>query len=543
MKQLLKITLLTFYLSIGKIGFTQEIPWDNTTNIIWDKVFHEVTIPSSIDNTNQQAYFFKSTKQRPQPLIISLHTWSGDFRQKDPLTKEIVARNWNYIHPDFRGANLTPKSMGSPFTISDIKDAIDYAIKHGNVDTSEIHIIGVSGGGFATLCTYMQLDYPIKSFSAWAPISDIEAWYWESIGRGKKYANDIVSALGGEFKAAEARKRSPLFQNYPKYTREKSALYIYEGIHDGYTGSVPITQSINMYNRLIAEQKYQVRNIDSISLFAASDQDLVSDREIIDLLTKRTISSEQIEKKLFDRKVYLERHTEYIHLTIFDGSHEQLPQALACIPVQQIDPSPYQILTIGDSNGQVKGGWVDQLKHDLPNAKIINISASGRTIGFDPEGNAEGNALRNIDRYLVEAREKRNETPYDFIVVCLGTNDTKVEFKDRQSEISKNLSSLLTKIKAHSIATKSTRLLYVSPPPIVAKSAKYLNSDKRLATLLPQLKATASALGFEFVDTYHPLLGIFDYYAEDGLHMSEGGQAILASQIITVMEKSPKNKK
>ncbi|MGJ1514982.1 SGNH/GDSL hydrolase family protein [Sphingobacterium siyangense] len=543
MKYLPNIALLSLFLSIAKVGYTQEIAWDNTAKSKWNPVFQEVSIPSSQDSSNQQAYFFKSTSKRPQPLIISLHTWSGDFRQADPLTKEILARNWNYIHPDFRGMNRTPKAMGSPFVISDIKDAISYAVKQGNVDTSEIHIIGVSGGGFATLCAYMQLDYPIKSFSAWAPISNIEAWYWESLGRGQKYAADIAAALGGEFNAREARKRSPLFQLYPKQRRQNSALYIYEGIHDGYTGSVPITQAINMYNRLVAEQKYQVSNSDSISAIAPSDQQLVSDREIIDLLTKRTVpTAEQGTKSLFDRKVYLEKQTDNIHLTIFEGTHEQLPQALAFIPVHQQDLSHYQILTIGDSNGEIKGGWVTQLGHYFPNANIINMSSSGRSIGFDPEGVSMANALKHIDSYLTEAKAKSLKHPFDYIIVCLGTNDTKVEFKDRQGEVPKNLAALLTKIKKHGISTKKTRLLYVSPPPIVPRNAKYVDSDNRLADLIAQLKATTSALGFQFVDAYHPLLGILDYYAADGLHMSAAGQAIVAAQIITAIEESPKHK-
>ena len=59
----------------------------------------------------------------------------------------------------------------------------------------EVHIIGVSGGGFATLAAFMNIEYPVKSFSAWVPISDIEAWYWECVGRGSRYAEDILSVV------------------------------------------------------------------------------------------------------------------------------------------------------------------------------------------------------------------------------------------------------------------------------------------------------------------------------------------------------------
>ncbi|MFA5326348.1 MAG: hypothetical protein WC384_01025 [Prolixibacteraceae bacterium] len=51
------------------------------------------------------AVFYKTSQTAPQPLVVSLHTWSGDYTQEDPLAKEILLRDWNYIHPDFRGVN------------------------------------------------------------------------------------------------------------------------------------------------------------------------------------------------------------------------------------------------------------------------------------------------------------------------------------------------------------------------------------------------------------------------------------------------------
>lgn len=62
-----------------------------------------------------------------------------------------MARDWNYIHPDFRGPNRTFDSMGSQFVLSDIEDAIEFALKNTHADPNNVHIIGVSGGGFATL--------------------------------------------------------------------------------------------------------------------------------------------------------------------------------------------------------------------------------------------------------------------------------------------------------------------------------------------------------------------------------------------------------
>ena len=313
------------------------IQFDDTRSLKWSNEFQVVDIKSSSDDQIQKAYIYCSTSHKAKPLIVSLHTWSGDYTQKDPLANKVFKKNWNYIHPNFRGPNRTFEATGSSLVLSDIQDAITYAIKNMNVDPDEVHIVGVSGGGFATLAAFMNLKYPVKSFSAWAPISDLEAWYWESVGRNQKYAKDIVNSVShnNTFNKEEAIKRSPLFQSFPQELRKQSQLFIYEGIHDGYTGSVPITHSLNMYNRLVGERKYRTTNMDSIMKQAITDTSLISEKEIIDLVTKRINPNSKINGMLFDRKVHLKRQFENISLFIFEGGHEQIPQALELIPVNK----------------------------------------------------------------------------------------------------------------------------------------------------------------------------------------------------------------
>lgn len=519
----------------------KEPAWDNTAKSEWNKAFQLVEIPSTVDGKIQKAYFYASKSKLKKPLIISLHTWSGTYTQKDPLTSEILARDWNYIHPDFRGVNNKPEAVGSRQVISDIEDAIQFALKNSNADPQEVHIVGVSGGGFATLVAYMNITYPIKSFSAWAPISDLEAWYWESVGRKQKYAADVLKAVITDtvFNIAEARLRSPLFQKFPKELRKNSKLFIYEGIHDGYDGSVPVTHSINMYNRLVTELKYGTAN----NADTQHDSSLVSDKTIIDLLTKRTNPLAESKNMLFDRKIQLYRQFSTISLTIFEGGHEQIPQALGLIPYNFSSPLKLNILTLGDSNGQIENGWVNQLKTMLPESNIINISKSGRTIGFDNNGKRDLNVLANIDNYLTEAQKKSEKNKLDYIVVCLGTNDTKADFAERQNEVIKNFTELLLKIKQHSLYLKSKpRLVYVTPPPIRTTNilAKYAGANDRLALLIPQFTDIARKYGFEVINVYQPLTGILDYYAADGVHMAAEGQKITASKIVELFNNNKK---
>ncbi len=526
--------------------FSQTDPaWDNTSKSNWNEAFKKVEIKSSQDGNIQNAYLYATKSKTKKPLIISLHTWSGDYTQKDPLTNEILARDWNYIHPDFRGTNNKTDAMVSPKVIADLEDAIQYALKNTNTDPEDVHIVGVSGGGLATLAAYMNIKYPVKSFSAWAPISDLESWYWESIGRKQKYAADILKATSKDsvFNAEEARLRSPLLQQFPKELRKNAKLYIYEGIHDGYTGSVPITHSINMYNRLVGELKYGSPKLDDIMPKANTDVKLVAEKEIISLVTKQYNPSFYKKEKLFDRNIYLSREFENIQLTIFEGGHEQIPQALGLIPVKKTSDSKYNILTLGDSNGEIKMGWVTQLKKMLPNANIVNISKSGRTIGFDNNGRKELNALANIDDYLNEAQAKIGNKKYDFIIVCLGTNDTKKDFADKQKEVVANFDTLLSKITQHPLSKKSKpKFIYVTPPPMRTKNIleKYNGGNERIEQLVPQFTSIAQAKKFAVIDVYHPLLGILDYYAEDGIHMASSGQEIIAAEIIETIQKIKK---
>lgn len=308
-----------------------EPAWDNTQKKTWDNRFKKIETYSG-----QKAYIYKSSR-RNMPLIVSLHTWSGNYAQNDPISNEVIAKDWNYIHPDFRGANNKFDAMGSSSVIQDIDEAIRWSIEEMQANPEEVHIVGVSGGGFATLATFMNGSYPAKSFSAWAPISDIEAWYWESCGRNQKYANDIRKAIpaGNHIDISEAKKRSPLHQKYPGNLRKNTKLYIYEGVHDGYKGSVPITHSLNMFNRIVAERKYGTNDTKKIQKKAEKDSILFSPGEMIDIVVKRTNPNAKEDEKILGRKILINRESNDVSITIFEGAHEQLKGALSLIPVTE----------------------------------------------------------------------------------------------------------------------------------------------------------------------------------------------------------------
>ncbi len=288
------------------------IKFDDTRDIVWTSDFQLVEIESSKDQAIQKAYFHKTKSKETQPLIVSLHTWSGDYSQRDELAAICNQKDLNYIHPDFRGANVISSACCSELALTDIDDAIGFAIQNGHVNLDEIYIIGVSGGGYATLATYMKSKYHIKKFSAWASISDLTAWYQESTIRGNKYAKNILDCTnsGLELKEENARKKSPLFMSGPIKSRENAELHIFAGIYDGIQGSVPITHSINFYNKLLTD------------LSVKDKSKYVSDSEKLQLLESRRPLTEL--GTIAGRKICLKKEYGSIKLTIFEGNHEML---------------------------------------------------------------------------------------------------------------------------------------------------------------------------------------------------------------------------
>lgn len=318
-----RILLVIAVLSVGAtIGCKRKIyaqkgvvytPFDDTRPGGWDKDFQIVNIKSTKDGSIENAYAYQTTSKMPQPLVISLHSWSADFKQDDEFKNQVKERNWNYIHPDFRGPNNSGNACVSELAMQDIDDAIDYALTHFNCDKERIYVIGSSGGGYATLAAFMKSKHNIAEFSAWCPISDIYWWYHQTKARKLKYWEDILkctSSPNGELDEASAKAKSPIYWKTPTQKLATARLKIYQGVYDGIQGSVPVTQSINFYNKVLTDM-----NCPDSSLY-------VNDKEIVQLLEKQTPLGDY--GQISNRKIMLKKEYKNVSLTIFDGKHEML---------------------------------------------------------------------------------------------------------------------------------------------------------------------------------------------------------------------------
>lgn len=281
------------------------------------KLMEEITIESSKYSHLQKAYFYKA-KNLKRPLIVSLHTWGGTYKQEDSIAYLAIKKDWNYIHPDYGGRQWTENSCCYEPAVLDIDDAISFAIKNGNVDTSKIILIGKSGGGTAVLASFLKSSYAHSFFYAWSPIPDQVSWYNEvkkdSILK-ERYLLKILKGTSSTdtLNLQQAKLKSPYHYNFTNLKiRGTKNLVIYVGVRDGLDGwSTSIKQPINFYNKLIRSQSEK----DSIYVIPNADLTyLIKHRKPLRVTNKRIGGRELVYEKSYKNWTF----------TMFNGGHEIL---------------------------------------------------------------------------------------------------------------------------------------------------------------------------------------------------------------------------
>jgi dienelactone hydrolase len=277
----------------------------------------EILYVSSADKTQQPAMFYAPLAKDPVPMIVALHTWSGNYRQSHHKAIEqwCVKNGWAYIHPDFRGPNRRPEATGSDLVVKDIVSAVDYAKGQTKIDASSVYLVGTSGGGYTALVMAGREPKIWAGVSAWAAISDLKAWYGQCKKSKRRYYRDIAGSCGGAPGDSPAvdkqyRDRSPVtYLSRAKGVR----LHINTGIRDGHQGSVPISHSLLAFNEV------------------AATEDKISGDDIRFMVEKAKIPK-HLKKQLTDptygkKKPLLRRTSGQATVTLFDGSHELIAEA------------------------------------------------------------------------------------------------------------------------------------------------------------------------------------------------------------------------
>ncbi len=283
----------------------------------WPDGVEDIRYQSAADKTRQQALFYKPESKARVPLLVGLHTWSSNYKQTSsiPYAEWCIARGWAFIHPNFRGPNSNPTATGSELAVADIVSAVDYAKANANIDADRVYLIGASGGGYATLLLAGRHPRIWAGVSAWVPISDLAAWHAQCKKAGRAYWTQIEKSCGGAPGSSDAVDKE--YQRRSAMTWIDAAIGVHvdinAGIHDGHTGSVPISHSLLAFNALAARR------------------DRFTPKQIAFMVGERRAPqgvAKPNEDPSYGKKQPLVRRTSgTARITIFDGGHEGIPTA------------------------------------------------------------------------------------------------------------------------------------------------------------------------------------------------------------------------
>ncbi len=280
-------------------------------------MLEEVLYPCKFDNSRQPAMIQAADEAGPRPLLVALHTWGGDHTQVARLLFPglCAERKWHLIFPAFRGPNWHREACGSDMVVSDIEDALAYALERFDVDRSKVYLAGGSGGGHAALLMAGRRPDLWSAVSAWCPITNLQDWYRECRNHVKysNYAENIALSCGGDplcdaDAMREALIRSP--RTWLANALGRCPVDINTGIHDGHIGSVPVGHAVRAYNVL------------------AEAQDRVAEKDIAYIEKNEAVPSDYPavpdDPAYGGRRLYLRRQSGNVRFTLFEGGHEML---------------------------------------------------------------------------------------------------------------------------------------------------------------------------------------------------------------------------
>lgn len=268
---------------------------------------------SDIDRSIQRCTW-RPPRQSGGVLLISLPTWGGSHSQADPLLAICAARGWAYLRPNVRAPNRTPQACLSRWVINDLELACAAAERLGGPFARRA-LVGESGGAYATLGAYLHARIDIARFVVWNPITDLRDWFEHVQTRHPKIAQDILdctSSTPGAMNDRALQERSPLLQLPGSVDRGRATLEIYAGIHDGYSGTVPITHSMRFYDAL--QRRAQDRIPEAMFRGLAARAPALLD------------AARWPGGRIADRPVIWRAGSSRLSLTIFEGGHEALAE-------------------------------------------------------------------------------------------------------------------------------------------------------------------------------------------------------------------------
>ncbi len=205
----------------------------------------------------------------------------------------------------------------------------------------------------------------------------------------------------------------------------------------------------------------------------------------------------------------------------------------------------YNILCFGDSNtwGYVPvekrryteaERWTGLMAAALGNEfHVIEEGLNGRTTAFTDYLEPYRNGLDNVAPCIL------SHAPLDFIIVMLGTNDTKPRFSVSSGEITEGMSNLIRKLRFYYPVNKYPMppVLLAAPGPLAPAKEEYAfdaSSARKVRELPARYEALAKELGCLYFNA-QTVLTEADL-GGDGIHLKTEGHVKLAQAFTAIVK-------
>lgn len=201
------------------------------------------------------------------------------------------------------------------------------------------------------------------------------------------------------------------------------------------------------------------------------------------------------------------------------------------------DSNTYGAIPVGDFNSfeRREERFTKLLQKNLGNNfEVIEEGLIGRTAGCDDFKDVKGN--RNGTIYFNQCVFSHD--PIDFLVIMLGTNDTKKRFNKSIEEIAKSIEDGYIKPFINQMASKLLcvpKIIIIAPPKIFEIKERFEGAKEKSLKFNEEYNKIAKNNNCLFLDNTGVEVG------EDGVHMSANGHKILAEKLYNLIITNLKN--